>query len=271
MSKRFLPLLLIVALFTTCCALPKTVYPSPITVMKSETAALVMVDSQGTFPFCTAVFVENPNDKNDDRLLLSARHCAVAVMSFNLPPVLRAYMMQVADTTGTEINYVVEADTRNLGEEPRQTHSAVVIAQDLEHDLVLMRLKKNDIPFHRKVKVAHSIEVGDKLFIMGGQKGLLYTFMTGTVAAIRTEIPDIVDGLGIHGPFIQVFSSIAPGNSGGGVFDEDGELVGIVSFTMAAPNQGFAIHLQSIRSFMHQALKHTKDNQECSGDSCPTQ
>lgn len=243
MSQTKSIVIFLVALVTTCCALPRTIYPSAIHLTTDATVSLAVVSEEGDIrPYCTGVYVAQD-------LILSARHCAVYAMSYSYPDGVMEALMELADTTGTQIRFNVQAEEKNLGENPTRLNKGVVISQDKDHDLVLIRVSGYNPP-HRYVKVASTVEVGDSVIVVGGPKGLLFTYMPGTVAAIRPDIPGVNDGLGIHGPFIQVFSSIAPGCSGGGVFNTDGELIGIVSFTMRAPNQGFAIHLQSINKFL---------------------
>lgn len=54
----------------------------------------------------------------------------------------------------------------------------------------------------------------------------------------------------VEGPFLQIFSGIYEGSSGGPVISQNGEIVGIVSFVVNTPNQGFAIASPSIKQFI---------------------
>jgi S1-C subfamily serine protease len=45
------------------------------------------------------------------------------------------------------------------------------------------------------------------------------------------------------------------GNSGGGAFNDYGELVGIADWIKRAPEMGFFVHLDTIRSFLDTNLK----------------
>jgi S1-C subfamily serine protease len=49
---------------------------------------------------------------------------------------------------------------------------------------------------------------------------------------------------------MQVSAPVWFGNSGGGAFNDEGEIVGIASFIMKGPSLGFFIPVDSIRPFL---------------------
>jgi S1-C subfamily serine protease len=56
---------------------------------------------------------------------------------------------------------------------------------------------------------------------------------------------------GVEWKLFQVSSPLFGGNSGGGVFDSTGKLIGIVSFIRKnVPNMGFIIHQDAIFGFL---------------------
>jgi len=57
---------------------------------------------------------------------------------------------------------------------------------------------------------------GEEVFVIGHPEGLKFTLSTGIVSRIRDEL-------------VQVSAAISPGNSGGPVYDDHGNLIGIVS------------------------------------------
>lgn len=66
-----------------------------------------------------------------------------------------------------------------------------------------------------------NLRVGQKVDAIGSPRGLDLTLSDGLVSSLR-ETPD--------GPQIQTSAPISPGSSGGGLFTEDGQLVGIVTY-----------------------------------------
>jgi serine protease Do len=79
-----------------------------------------------------------------------------------------------------------------------------------------------------------ALKVGQKVFALGNPKGLEVTLSDGLVSALRG--PDGVD------PIIQTTAPISAGSSGGGLFDEQGKLVGITTLqNRSGQNLNFAI------------------------------
>jgi len=65
-----------------------------------------------------------------------------------------------------------------------------------------------------------NLSIGDKVYAIGAPRGLELTFTDGLVSSIRT------------GQILQTTAAISPGSSGGGLFDEYGQLVGITTLTL---------------------------------------
>ena len=66
-----------------------------------------------------------------------------------------------------------------------------------------------------------SVSVGETVYALGAPKGFKYTFTRGVVSQLREH-----EG----GKLVQFDASISPGNSGGGLFDTNGKLIGLPSF-----------------------------------------
>lgn len=97
-----------------------------------------------------------------------------------------------------------------------------VLAFDDARNLVLLTIKDSDVPL-TPVAFGHSedLEPGDRVIVVSTpDDGLEGTLTTGVVSAMRSG-DDEVSG-------IQMTAAVAPGSSGGGVFDGCGKLVGIV-------------------------------------------
>lgn len=80
------------------------------------------------------------------------------------------------------------------------------------------------------------LKVGSKVYAVGAPKGLKLTISDGIVSSLRE-----VDG----GHYIQTTAAISPGSSGGGLFDENGELIGLTTFYLSeGQNLNFAIPVE---------------------------
>jgi hypothetical protein len=80
---------------------------------------------------------------------------------------------------------------------------------------------------------SEKIEVGQPVFAIGSPMGLEHTISRGIVSGLR--------GQKNAAKLIQTDAAISKGSSGGGLFDVEGRLVGIVTFGIAEGNLNFAI------------------------------
>ena len=109
---------------------------------------------------------------------------------------------------------------------------ATITTADESHDLCKLSVPGLSAPAVHVGRVAN-LRVGQKVYAIGSPQGLDLTLSDGMVSSLR-EGPD--------GTFVQTTAPISPGSSGGGLFDETGRLVGIVTFQMrAGQNLNFAV------------------------------
>lgn len=128
-----------------------------------------------------------------------------------------------------------------LGE---RLYVARAIKLGIKYDLALLEVGE-DIS-HQWAEVGQvSEKVGNRLHIVGHTRGLTYSYIQGWVSAYRS-----VEAEHGNGPFMQMTAPIYYGDSGGGVFNEAGQLVGITSFIYKVPNVAFAVHLNHIQDFL---------------------
>ncbi len=92
-------------------------------------------------------------------------------------------------------------------------HASLTYAIDREHDLALLRALS--APKHGVARTRRgAIEQGLPVQSMGMPVGLWFTYATGSVSAVRPWA-------------IQTTTPASPGCSGSGLFDLDGDLIGI--------------------------------------------
>jgi len=90
----------------------------------------------------------------------------------------------------------------------------------------------------------HSARVGDSVFVVGNPLGLAATYTAGIVSALRTT-----DSSGRGVRVLQVQASVNPGNSGGGLYDRAGDLLGVVTWSTEkriGEGIGFAISVADL-------------------------
>ena len=113
-----------------------------------------------------------------------------------------------------------------------------ILTRDGERDLCLLFVEDLSVPPAAPVAAmgaAKGLAVGEEVYAIGAPKGLELSISRGIVSQLR----------GIHGkraaPLVQTDAAISPGSSGGGLFNADGELVGITTFKWKGESLNFAI------------------------------
>jgi S1-C subfamily serine protease len=81
--------------------------------------------------------------------------------------------------------------------------------------------------------MSKDLEVGQAVYAIGAPRGLERTISRGIVSGLR--------GAKDEARLIQTDAAISPGSSGGGLFDSEGRLVGIVTFGLVQESLNFAI------------------------------
>lgn len=225
----------------------------------------------GYRPYCTGVWV-------DDKHILTANHCVEGELEWQQerldsrkekqkeePKTLQELLQRLfgggglteVDTIqkkGLKIHYIVEKEVMGVAAEPSGWHLSKVVAFDEEHDLALLEAQGQLQPPHKIARLAKETpELGEHVNVVGHQTGLYWTYMAGQVSAYRDE--DHYKRLSAgrddaKGPYMQVQTPIFYGNSGGGCFNDYGELVGIAVRITRAPDVGFFVHRDTIRSFL---------------------
>ena len=118
---------------------------------------------------------------------------------------------------------------------------------NIEKDVMVFKLFATDFP---KIPVGNSssLAVGDKVFAIGSPKGLENSISEGMVSGIR-KIGENKRNM------IQITASISPGSSGGAVFNDNGELVGISSMKVTdGENLNFMIPINEVMAVVDSGL-----------------
>ncbi len=102
---------------------------------------------------------------------------------------------------------------------------------------------------HGNASVGDDVVQGQSVQTMGQPKGLWFSYSSGEVAAIRV----MPSAHGYEMLLIQSTAFISPGSSGGGLFDEYGNVVGITHAAYqggGAENLNLFIHTKYIRKIL---------------------
>jgi S1-C subfamily serine protease len=118
---------------------------------------------------------------------------------------------------------------------------ADVIARHKNLDLCLIWLPREagSAEFVQPVEPKKEISEGENIFVIGHPQGLRFTLSTGIISRADNDA-------------IQITAPVSPGNSGGPVYDERGNLLGVVtsmvdrSFSPNAENLNFAVRADAV-------------------------
>lgn len=124
-------------------------------------------------------------------------------------------------------NHVVEgADSIQVTLNDRRVFDATVIGLDEPSDLALLKIGATELPFV-EFGDSQAVRVGDWVLAIGSPFGLEFSAAAGIVSAKGRSVP----GRSSYNymAFIQSDVAINQGNSGGPLFNLDGEVIGINS------------------------------------------
>lgn len=149
-------------------------------------------------------------------------------------------------------NHVIEG-AKNITVTLRSGESfdAELLGTDEELDIALIKIDPDDTELTvAKIGDSDTLKVGDKSVIIGNPLGTLGGSVTeGIISALDRSI--VVDGKTMN--LMQTDAAINAGNSGGGMFNGQGELVGIVvakNYSGEVDNIGFVIPINAANSII---------------------
>lgn len=151
---------------------------------------------------------------------------------------------------GDALEYVVRDDVYASGSLKERSsidmHPAALSVRDEAHDLALLFAPA--APSHRFAVIASDPTVpGMPVQTMGTPLGMWWSYSRGDVASVRE-----LESHGTEMLFVQATAPISPGNSGGGLFDTMGQLVGICHGTfIKGQNLNLWIHWQYVGALVH--------------------
>ncbi|MDP3533184.1 MAG: Do family serine endopeptidase [Alphaproteobacteria bacterium] len=138
---------------------------------------------------------------------------------------------------------VQDSDQINVVLSDKREFQAKVVKLDPKSDLAILKINpsKGALPFS-DIGTAESSEIGDLVLAIGNPFGLDQTVTSGIVSAKKTIMGAYV---------IQTDAAINIGNSGGGLFDMEGRLIGInsaiYSKTGGSNGIGFAVPSEMVK------------------------
>jgi len=138
----------------------------------------------------------------------------------------------------------------------RREFDAKVIGVDRRSDIAVLKIEAKNLPVVKIGNPSH-LKVGEWVAAIGSPFGLENTVTAGIVSAKARALPDEN-----YVPFIQTDVAVNPGNSGGPLFNMNGEVVGINSqiFSRTGGYMGlsFAIPIDVAMNIKDQLVQNGK-------------
>ncbi len=164
-------------------------------------------------------FQEQQNGGGDDNAQPATREATSLGSGFIVDPSGYIVTNNHVISGGEGRNEPVESITVTLAD--RREYKARVVGRDTLSDLALLKIDAQNLPYV-KFGDSQKARVGDWVIAIGNPFGLGGTVTAGIVSALHRNI-----GSGQYDRYIQTDASINQGNSGGPLFDLNGNVVGI--------------------------------------------
>jgi len=156
----------------------------------------------------------------------------------------------------TNAHVVGDAGTVRIKLTDRREFDGKVIGKDKASDIAVVKIDARGLPFATLAK-PKDLQVGEWVVAIGSPYGFENSVTAGIVSAKGRTLPGDA-----YVPFIQTDVAVNPGNSGGPLFNMNGEVVGINSqiFSRSGGYQGlsFAIPVDVAQRVSEQIKAHGK-------------
>ena len=102
----------------------------------------------------------------------------------------------------------------------KKEYTATRLHSDPDRDVCTLSVYGIKAPVVMKGNTS-KLKVGARVYVIGAPEGLELTLSEGIISSLRP-----IAG----GQYLQITAPISPGSSGGGLFDEEGRLIGLPTF-----------------------------------------
>ena len=160
--------------------------------------------------------------------------------------------------------HVVEGATKLTVIAPDYTDSdktneyeATLIGKDTYSDLAVLKVEREEPFEYAKLGDSDTVRVGQDICVLGNPKSLMNSLTKGIVSGLgRASIYNSAYGTST----IQIDAAINSGNSGGGLFDMYGNVIGIIDYKLTSStsttieNIGFAITINDAKPIINDLM-----------------
>jgi serine protease Do len=141
-----------------------------------------------------------------------------------------------------QVKYLLRSGTQTKTVEA----AAAVVRADRENDLALLKIEPARPLTTVQIGLRSKVEMGESVTVIGnpgmGQTILSHTLTTGVVSNPNRQLENV--------RLIQTSAAVNPGSSGGPMFNDRGQVIGLVVAKANIENTGFAIPVETIAAFL---------------------
>lgn len=156
---------------------------------------------------------------------------------------------------GTCAHVVVGAKSIKVTLNDDTSYDATIIGTDVRNDVAIIKIEATGLT-PAALGDSDMLTVGEDVIAIGNPLGELRgTATSGIISAVRRTIE--VEGNTME--LVQTDAAISPGNSGGGLFNASGKLIGIVNAKVSdttAEGLGFAIPVNNVLNEINDLLNY---------------
>lgn len=228
-----------------------------LSIMKMNNKIFVSINGKNTFqsdftPLSSntvGFFVDKRDNKiNFQNLIIKQLNSSIPSKFYNPKTYISTESKFKGNGSGFLINasgyiatnyHVIEGATEIFTEIEGRDYKCKLITIDKENDLAIIKvIDKNSFPVYSSIN-SNNTETGSEIFVLGFPYALS---LLGNEIKLTDGKISSQTGFQGQSKTYQISAPIQPGNSGGPLFNSDGDIVGIVSskFT-AGENVGYAI------------------------------
>lgn len=156
---------------------------------------------------------------------------------------------------GADKMTVVAPDYKNP--ENTKEYEATVVGSDTYSDLAVLKISRDDPFEYATLGDSDTVRVGQDICVLGNPKQLLNSLTKGIVSGLgRASASNSAYGTST----IQIDAAVNSGNSGGGLFDMYGNVVGIIDYKLVSntstsiDNIGFAITINEAKPVINDLM-----------------
>ena len=132
---------------------------------------------------------------------------------------------------------------------------ATIVSLDNVYDLALLKIQKVGLPF-ATIGGSEMLKLGDKLFAFGNPEGFSWLLTTGILSGTEKNFSGRIPDESKKGRIILSTAVIHPGSSGGGLFNTEGNLVGITRLNLLMGKTSGSIHIDMAKPLLNAARQN---------------